>query len=87
MFRGSPDRNGSIAGGMPIPKLEWALESSLFPDDEARVKRMQKAFLDEEIAAIPSMQPVAVGNQLLMRTARLMLGVDLSTGRRSLALP
>ena len=67
---------------MPLAKLEWANETALLPNDEADILTLYRNLQDDEVPAIPAMQPLAVGNQLFMRTARIMLGVDLRTGLR-----
>ncbi|MEM7315260.1 MAG: PQQ-binding-like beta-propeller repeat protein, partial [Planctomycetota bacterium] len=88
LFRGGPNRNASVPGGMPIGKMEWEVPlAAADPKDATKILEWHQENQDNQIPLIPTMQPLGVGNYLLMRTARMMFGVELSSGRRTWPYP
>jgi outer membrane protein assembly factor BamB/thioredoxin-like negative regulator of GroEL len=82
MFRGAPNRNATCAGGMPLPKLEWSVDSTVYTSDGQFIEQLQSLYQQQGLTALPVLQPLAIGDFLLMRTPRLLFGVDLESGRR-----
>lgn len=83
LFRGDAARNAVTRGGMPLPGLQWRVD--VCPesvDDEATVRRIWKASLEDDEPAIVALYPLAVGDYVLMRTVDGIYGVDVNTGKR-----
>ncbi|HEX3999574.1 MAG TPA: PQQ-binding-like beta-propeller repeat protein [Pirellulales bacterium] len=78
IFRGDPSRNASSAGGTPLLDLHWRV---LTTDNQPSVVSARKANLDNNIPIMPVMQPLAVADVVLMRTARGLLAIDFNTGK------
>ena len=82
VFRGDPARNAASAGGMPLLNPRWRVSTTNHPTLEKALVDIRKYYLDQGQAALPSMQPLAVDNLVLMRTARDLLAVDFDSGKR-----
>jgi outer membrane protein assembly factor BamB/tetratricopeptide (TPR) repeat protein len=82
LVRGDAARNAASAGGMPLLNPLWRVSTTNHPTLEKTLGTIRQQYLDQGIAALPSMQPLAVGDLVLMRTARDLLAVDFSTGKR-----
>ena len=85
LLRGGPDRNSESDGGMPMRSSEWSLPVALWQSDDEHLMDIYEQLIDnskEDNTAIPTMQPIAVGDWLLFRSVRMMFGVDMSTGKR-----
>ncbi len=82
LFRGGPDRNPTTIGGMPLPKIEWHSQATTEPSEEPALLALYQSTLDAGIAALPVMQPLAIGKQLIVKSGRFLLGIDLATGLR-----
>jgi outer membrane protein assembly factor BamB/tetratricopeptide (TPR) repeat protein len=82
VFRGDPARNASSSGGMPLLNPLWRVSTTNHPTLEKALVDIRKYYLDQGQAALPAMQPLAVGDLVLMRTARDLLAVDFESGKR-----
>ncbi len=82
LFGGNARRNGETRGGMPLGTCEWEFESAFDWNDEKLIASAYEYFMDKGQPAIPVAQPLAVGDQLVVRTPRVIYGVDLTTGAR-----
>lgn len=86
LYRGNPARNATTIGDMPLAyrgmQLRWQLPVVNNPTEEIEVGKQFKSQLDDSVPVIPSLHPLAVGNQLLMRTPNKIVGVDFETGKR-----
>ncbi len=82
MFHGDAERNASSQGGQPLLNRRW---SRLCAEDDPTIEKLvgqyRQAYQDRDVAALPSLQPLAVGDVVLMRTARNLLAVDFVTGK------
>ncbi|HTQ39949.1 MAG TPA: PQQ-binding-like beta-propeller repeat protein, partial [Pirellulales bacterium] len=79
---GNPARNAASMGGIPLLSPLWRVSTTNHPTLEKSLAGIRQQYVDQGVAAIPSMQPLAVGNLVLMRTARDMLAVDFDSGKR-----
>jgi outer membrane protein assembly factor BamB len=80
--RGSAARNAASVGGQPLLTTRWRVRTANYPAVERVVQQMQKAYVAQGIAALPGAHPLAVGNQIIARTAHELVAVDLQTGKR-----
>jgi outer membrane protein assembly factor BamB len=88
MFRGDVARNASAtSGGAPLLNLRWRVAVTDDPLLEAALEQYEKQWLEHGASTIPALHPLAVGDVLLMRTARNLLAVDYSTGKRLWEVP
>ncbi len=84
MARGNPARNALSDGAMPLLNLRWRVPTTgEAPEAEKLAATTRQASVDRNTPVLPEMQPLAVGDYVLMRTARDGLrGVNLVTGKR-----
>ncbi len=82
LFRGTQDRNAESSGGMPLTKREWAVDTAVFASDEKKIAGFYEDLRKEKVPVLPVAQPLAVGDYLVVQAARMVLGVDMKTGRR-----
>jgi outer membrane protein assembly factor BamB/tetratricopeptide (TPR) repeat protein len=87
MFRGDPARIAAGNGGVPLLNLRWRVAISDDPLLEAALEQYEKQWHEHGASTIPALHPLAVGDVLLMRTARNLLAVDYSTGKRLWEVP
>lgn len=81
LFRGDAQRNASSAGGQPLLNRRWSRLCADEPAIDKIVGPLRQAYLDQDVAALPSMQPLAVGDVVLMRTATNLQAVNFETGK------
>lgn len=84
---GNPQRNGVVDGGVPLPDEEHWTDTIIFDEDRRQLERFQSDQRTPMINSLPSLQPLAIGDWLLMRTPTLTFGVDLPSGRMVWAMP
>lgn len=82
LYRGDASRTARVAGDTPLATARWRLPTVNNPNDELLVEDLAKKFASQGVPALPSFQPLAVGQFILMRTSDGMLGVDMRTGKR-----
>ncbi len=82
VFRGNAQRSGRIHGGSPLTSYRWRVPTPLDRADEKLIDQMTKQYRDEGRAALPALQPLAIGGTILMRTPEKLLGVDFRSGKR-----
>lgn len=82
MFRGDGHRNGSTNGSLPLMNYRWYVPTYIDHEDEKLILKMAKQYRDSSTPALPAFQPLAIGDTILMRTPRKLLGVDFKTGKR-----
>ncbi|TWT54432.1 PQQ enzyme repeat protein [Rubripirellula amarantea] len=87
MFGGSPDRNGTDAGQMPLTNLRWRLPTTATPLQDQMVNALSDELASTSKLPPPSWTPLKVGNQLLMKTTERLVGVDYRTGKRVWTYP
>ena len=82
LHRGNPQRNGRAQGSLPLLSYRWRVPTCIDRADEKLVEKLGKQYRDEGRAAVPVLQPLAVGDTILMRTPHKLLGVDFASGKR-----
>lgn len=82
VHRGNSARNAATAGGNPLTSFRWRTPSVTDPVDERLVRELSESYHSQGIATIPSVQPLAVGGVILMRTPERLLAVDFDSGKR-----
>ncbi|MCL4202364.1 MAG: PQQ-binding-like beta-propeller repeat protein [Pirellulaceae bacterium] len=82
LHRGNPQRNGRAQGSLPLLSYRWRVPTCIDRADEKLVEKLGKQYRDEGRAAVPALQPLAVGDTILMRTPHKLLGVDFASGKR-----
>jgi hypothetical protein len=82
LHRGNPQRNARTPGSLPLLSYRWRVPTCIDRADEVLIEKLSKQYRDETRAAIPVLQPLAVGDTILMRTPQKLLGVDFSSGKR-----
>jgi len=79
---GSPARHAAASGGLPLLNPRWRVRTAEHPTIERLVTGLRSAFTDQQTPALPAGQPLAIGDLVLMRTARKLVAVDFLTGKR-----
>lgn len=87
MFRGSPSRNASAAGAMPLFSFRWKVPTVNEPAGEATVQMIEQTLKSQGAPAIPTVQPLAVDGTIIMRTPYRVMGVHFETGKRIWEFP
>ena len=82
IYRGNPARNAESAGGIPLLNPRWRVPITIHPTLERVLLDIRKYYLDQNTSVLPAMQPLAVDNLVLMRTAHDMFAVDFDSGKR-----
>ena len=82
MAGGNAARNASMTASGPLLSVCWRIPSTDHPHVESRIEQLEQANRDPDRWALPALQPLTVGNVVLMRTARNLLAVDFETGKR-----
>lgn len=82
LFRGSPTRNAASPGGMPLLNHRWAVPVVNDPFAQEELARLAQGGADQGAATLPSLQPLAVGGWVLMRSLTGLEAVDFRTGKR-----
>ncbi|MBL9081045.1 MAG: PQQ-binding-like beta-propeller repeat protein [Planctomycetales bacterium] len=82
LFRGDAARNAIGAGGSPLLNRRWAVPFANHPDLEKLVEHLRRSYGEREVPALPSVQPLAVNDVVLMRTLTGLAAVDFRTGKR-----
>ena len=87
LYRGDATRTAQVTGDAPLASARWRLPTANDPNDEQIVEQIAKRYLSQGVPALPSMQPLAVQNYVLMRTTDGVWGVDVRTGKRKWPFP
>lgn len=87
MVGGNPQRNARTGMGLPLLNPRWETPTLNNPDMEKLVKDYQRELVFLESAPIPAVQPLAIGNTIVMRSFDRMIGVDFETGKRVWVFP
>ncbi len=87
MYRGNPQRNAHSGSGFPLNNYRWNVPTLNDLDLEKLAKEKKQELLFADAAMIPSVQPIAVNDTIVMRTFDRMIGVDFETGRRIWMFP
>ena len=87
MFGGNPSRNARSGNGSPLITPNWEVPTINQPDLEAAAKTRLRELIQLGESPIPSLQPLAVGDTIVMRAFDRMVGVDFETGKREWVFP
>ena len=87
MFRGNSSRNASANGGSPLLNTRWRVSAADDPLTESALEQCRNIFSEHGLPIVPMLHPLAIGDVLLMRTARNLLAVDFATGKRLWEVP
>jgi outer membrane protein assembly factor BamB len=87
MHRGSANRNAASVGGAPLAKHRWRIPTANHPKDETLVKKIHLDLTEKGAPIIPVVQPLAVNDVILMRSARRLIAVDFRSGKRVWVFP
>ena len=87
MYRGEVTRNASANGGGPLLNLRWRVPTSNHPFVEALLAELAQLDRDQGGVGLPGLHPLAIGDTILMRTARTLQAVDLTSGKRLWEVP
>ncbi|HEX3870133.1 MAG TPA: hypothetical protein VHV77_06845, partial [Pirellulales bacterium] len=82
LFRGSPSRNATSRGGTPLLNRRWAVPVINDPQIEKLSEQLRQSYVDQGLAALPSLSPLAVDNFVFMRSVAGLVAVDFKTGKR-----
>jgi len=80
VFRGNASRTAASDGGRPILTPRWR-QRMAGPGTETLVQNIQEHFATTREIALPSLQPLAIGDVVLARTVSDLVAVDFRTGR------
>ncbi len=82
MYRGNPARNAVSAGGLPLLSERWAnVPSSSIESRPADSSATQIDAINRGAVNLPVMQPLAVGNTIIMRRPKKVVGLGFDTGK------
>ena len=87
MRRGGPQRNACTSGGPPLLNVRWRVPTTDQPEVEQMIRALQQQQEERELALLPGLHPLVVGNVVLMRTATNLLAVDFESGKRLWEVP
>ncbi len=79
---GDASRSLSEGGQNPLSDLRWKLETTAGATETQQLLETAQSLASQGELPPPTWLPLRVGNQLLMRTTRRMMGVDFETGKR-----
>lgn len=87
VFRGNAARNASNPAGGPLLTTRWRVPVTNDPLVEADLQQLRQRYRDEGVSEAPVLQPLAVGNVVLMRSVRNLMAVDAESGKRLWEVP
>lgn len=87
MNGGNPQRNARSGTGFPLISPRWSVPIMNEPDLENSASSRLKELIHLQSAPVPSVQPLAVGDTIVMRSFDQMIGVDFQTGKRLWVYP
>ena len=79
---GTPDRNASVDGSLPLLKRAWRVRITDRPETEAVLKKQWESYIDNGKLAISHFRPLVVDGVLFCRTIDAIMAVDVETGKR-----
>ena len=87
MVRGDPQRNAQTDAGFPLKYPRWVVPTNNDPRHESLTLNLYHEMQLTGKTLIPSLQPLAVGDNIIMRSVDRLLGVDFRTGKRVWMFP
>ena len=80
VFKGGPARTGYRGVGVPLPYARWSHSTARTPQQRNELATVKEWFAENEIAPVPAVQPMVVGDTVVMRTVDRMIGIDFRSG-------
>ncbi len=68
LVRGDAARNATSAGGLPLMNPRWRVSTTNHPELERAISDKRKEYIDRQTCFLPVMQPLAIGDVVLMRS-------------------
>ncbi len=87
MFRGGPARNGHQGTGAPLADPQWTLPVLNELSQERLAVEAFEARRATGKPLVPALQPLAIGNTVVVRTMNTTLGIDFTSGKRIWEFP
>lgn len=87
MVGGNPMRNAASPGGAPLLSLCWRVPTTDNPAVESMIEQAQSSLREQDRWVLPCASPLAVQDLVLMRTAKNLLAVNFTTGKRIWEVP
>ena len=87
IYRGNPQRNAYGESGFPLRAPRWEVPVHNDLDIENAVRRQQEKYVYTGDVTVPAVQPIAVGDTIVMRTFNKLVGIDFKTGKRTWVFP
>ncbi len=81
VHRGNAARNGSAQGSPPILTARWRVRTSNDPLLEEILQRLGGDYRDRGLSALPGLQPLVIGDRVVVRTATALGAVNFRTGK------
>lgn len=81
VFRGDAARNRSVAARAPFLAPRWSLPASANSHTQLTIERAWQSYREGSGTSLPLLNPLAVGDLVLTRTARGLAAHDLETGQ------
>ncbi len=82
LFRGNSSRNAARSGGLPLKRSRWQVPLVIDAHDRGLIEELRIGFVEQGSPVLPVVQPLAVGNVVLMRSSERLVGIDFQTGKR-----
>ena len=82
MFRGDPSRSAASVGSTPLLNLRWRVNVADEKTLQDGLHQQETEYRQKGFNVLSSLQPLAVGDFVLMRTAKKLLGIKFDTGKR-----
>ena len=87
MFQGNPARTGKTGTGMPLIAPRWEHATSKSVEGQREASRYVTSLVQEGTMPAPAVQPLVVGETIVLRDVDHMYGIDFETGLRKWAWP
>ncbi len=87
MFRGDPARNAAHGTGIPLVQPRWQVPALNDPVQESIAGQVFQSLRQSGEPLVPSLQPLAAGNTVVIRSLNRLIGIDFETGKRIWEFP
>ena len=82
LFRGNVSRTAQHSGGSTLANFRWQVPTATDPADARLIREISSGYLNQSVAALPGLHPLAVNDVILMRTPKNILAIDFESGKR-----
>ena len=87
MFQGNPARTGKTGTGMPLIVARWEQATINTIEGQQAASAYVKSLVRQGTMPAPAVQPLIVGDTIVLRGVDQMYGIDFETGLRKWAWP